>query len=39
MICFDIITDIFCIVDEFCSNFDKTTQPFLLDNLNSINEK
>lgn len=30
MICFDKITDIFCIVDEFCTNFDKTTQPFLL---------
>lgn len=30
MIYFDKITDIFCIVDEFCSNFDKTTQPFLL---------
>lgn len=24
------ITDIFCLVDEFCQDFDKTTQPFLL---------
>ena len=32
MICFDKITDIFCIVDEFCKDFDKTTQPFLLGN-------
>lgn len=30
MICFDKITDIFSIVDEFCKDFDKTTQPFLL---------
>ena len=30
MICFVKITDIFCIVDEFCANFDKRTQPFLL---------
>ena len=30
MICFDKITDIFSIVDEFCKVFDKTTQPFLL---------
>ena len=30
MICFDKITDIFCVVDEFCSDFDKTTQSFLL---------
>ncbi len=30
MICFDKITDIFCIVDEFCANFDKTNQPFLM---------
>jgi len=30
MICFDKITDIFCIVDEFCINFDKTTESFIL---------
>ena len=30
MIYFDKITDIFSIVDEFCKDFDKTTQPFLL---------
>ena len=30
MICFDKITDIFSTVDEFCKDFDKTTQPFLL---------
>ena len=30
MICFDKITDIFSIVDEFCKDFDKTTPPFLL---------
>lgn len=30
MICFDKITDIFSIVDEFCKDFDKTTQHFLL---------
>lgn len=30
MICFDKITDIFSIVDEFCKDFDKTTQPFLV---------
>jgi hypothetical protein len=30
MICFAKITDIFSIVDEFCKDFDKTTQPFLL---------
>ena len=30
MICFDKVIAIFCIVDEFCKNFDKTTQPFLL---------
>ena len=30
MIDYDKITDIFCIVDEFCKDFDATTQPFLL---------
>jgi Transposase DDE domain len=30
MICFDKITDIFCIVDEFCTNFENTTRPFIL---------
>lgn len=30
MIDYNKITDIFCIVDEFCKDFDKTTQPFLL---------
>lgn len=30
MIDYDKITDIFCIVDEFCKDFDITTQPFLL---------
>lgn len=33
MINFDKITDIFCIVDEFCAEFEKFTQPFLLGNL------
>jgi hypothetical protein len=30
MIDFNKISDIFCLVDEFCKDFDKTTQPFLL---------
>lgn len=30
MIDYDKITDIFCVVDEFCNDFDATTQPFLL---------
>ncbi len=30
MINFDKITDIFCIVDEFCTGFQKLTKPFLL---------
>jgi hypothetical protein len=30
MIDFDKISDIFCLVDEFCKDFDKTTQPFVL---------
>ena len=32
MICFDKVTEIFCIVDEFCKNFDKETSKFLLGN-------
>jgi hypothetical protein len=30
MIDFNKITDIFCVVDEFCNEFDKTTEPYLL---------
>ncbi|MDM1458397.1 IS982 family transposase [Myroides odoratimimus] len=30
MICFDKITDIFCIVDEFCKDFENSTKSFLL---------
>jgi Transposase DDE domain len=30
MIAFNKITDIFCTVDEFCTNFDQTTKSFLL---------
>lgn len=30
MIGFNKISDIFCLVDEFCKGFDKTTAPFLL---------
>ena len=30
MIDFNKISDIFCLVDEFCKDFDKTTQPFVL---------
>jgi hypothetical protein len=30
MIDFNKITDIFCVVDEFCKDFDATTEPFLL---------
>jgi Transposase DDE domain len=30
MIDFNKITDIFCVVDEFCNDFDKTTGPYLL---------
>ncbi|QRE25130.1 IS982 family transposase [Flavobacterium psychrophilum] len=30
MICFDKITDIFCLVDEFCNNFDNYTKDFIL---------
>jgi Transposase DDE domain. len=32
MICFDKITEIFCIVDEFCKNFQEQTSAFLLGN-------
>ena len=32
MICFDKITDLFCITDEFCKNFEKTTTSFLIGN-------
>lgn len=32
MINFDKITDIFCMVDEFCTQFEKFTQPFLIGN-------
>lgn len=32
MICFDKITDLFCITDEFCKNFEKTTESFLIGN-------
>jgi hypothetical protein len=32
MICFDKITDLFCITDEFCKNFEKTTASFLIGN-------
>nr|WP_164881916.1 hypothetical protein [Ornithobacterium rhinotracheale] len=30
MINYHKITDIFCIVDDFCNDFEKFTQPFLL---------
>ncbi len=30
MVCFDKITDIFCLVDEFCNNFDNYTKDFIL---------
>ena len=32
MICFDKITDLFCVTDEFCKNFEKTTASFLIGN-------
>lgn len=32
MICFDKITDLFCITDEFCKNFEKATASFLIGN-------
>lgn len=39
MINFDKITDIFCIVDEFCFEFEKFTKPFLLGNPPKRNPK
>ncbi len=30
MICFDKITELFCFSDEFCKNFEKTTQPLIM---------
>jgi hypothetical protein len=30
MITYDKVTDIFCLTDEFCKNFEKTTQSFIL---------
>ena len=39
MICFDKITEIYSIVDEFCKDFEKFTQPFLLGNKNCKNSK
>ena len=30
MINFDKVTDIFCLVDEFCNNFDNSTKDFIL---------
>lgn len=32
MICFDKVTDLFCITDEFCKNFEKATASFLIGN-------
>lgn len=32
MVCFDKITEIYSIVDEFCKDFEKFTQPFLIGN-------
>ena len=32
MICFDKITEIYCIADEFCKNFEHQTSSFLLGN-------
>jgi hypothetical protein len=32
MICFDKITELFCITDEFCKNFEKTTESFIIGN-------
>lgn len=32
MICFDIITEIYSVVDEFCKNFEEQTSHFLLGN-------
>ena len=30
MICFDKITELFCITDDFCKNFEKTTKFFII---------
>jgi hypothetical protein len=30
IICFDKITELFCITDEFCKNFEKTTESFII---------
>lgn len=32
MICFDKNTEIFCVTDEFCKNFEKTTESFIIGN-------
>lgn len=32
MICFDKITEIYSLVDEFCKNFEEQTAPYLLGN-------
>ena len=32
MICFDKITEIYCIADDFCKNFEQQTSSFLLGN-------
>lgn len=32
MICFNKITELFCVTYEFCKNFNKTTEPFLIGN-------
>lgn len=32
MNCFDKITEIFCVTDEFCKNFEKTTESFIIGN-------
>ncbi len=32
MICFNKITELFCITDEFCKNFEKTTESFIIGN-------
>lgn len=32
MICFNKISDIFCIVDEFCKNFEESTSSFIIGN-------
>ncbi len=29
MIAYDKVADIFCMVDQFCKNFDKTTKNFI----------